>query len=301
MKKFLTRGMLTGVLVSTALLATACPDTAPVYTGPPTGTRTFQATSVTVNSTNDGWNITCFCTKDEPKVINIGFRVKLGVANSAATVVGIGDNPWNGVFEQGLASGQSHTYTGGETGAATFSNVALPDILDLAAGASVEVAGVWAWKLEDDGILAASVNNFANSIADAIKGVLNSTLANTNAPVDPNLLVNTIITALTGNGNFFSQAITAVTNILNVLNISSDDVVGSALYIGVGSSGTLAGIVDGVAGSTDLPTVAVPLVNVPPDIGGGKIFSLGTGTKTFSNNFTNGSVDGQHTTTYTFG
>ena len=67
MKRFLTKGALTGVLVSTALMATACPDTAPVYGGPPTGTRTFKANSVTVNSNNDGWNVTCFCTKDEPK------------------------------------------------------------------------------------------------------------------------------------------------------------------------------------------------------------------------------------------
>ena len=301
MKRFLTKGALTGVLVSTALMATACPDTAPVYGGPPTGTRTFKANSVTVNSNNDGWNITCFCTKDEPKVVNIGFRVKLGVANSASATVGVGDNHWNGLFEQGLSSGGSHTFSTNESGAVTFSNVALPDLLDLAQGAPIEIAGAWAWKVKDDGLLAASVNNFANSLASAITGALNSTLANTNAPADPNFLVNTIITALTGTGNFFGQFATTLTNLLNAFNISSDDITGSAFYVGVGSSGALGGIVDGVTSGVAFPAVAIPAVVVPPDIGGGSVFSLGTGTKNFTNSFTNGSVDGQYTVTYTFG
>lgn len=300
MKKFLTKSVLSGVLVSTAMLATACPDTAPIYTGPPTAARTFKATSVTVNSTNDGFNITCFCTKDEPKVVNVGFRVKLGVAGSAQSSVGIGDNHWNGLFDQGLGSGGSHTYSANESGAVNFANVTLPDLLDLAAGAPIEVVGVWAWKVEDDGLLAASVNNFANSLGDAIEDALNSTLANTNAPADPNLLVNTIITALTGSGNFFGQFTTVLTNLLNAFNISSDDVLGSAMYVGVGSQGTLGEIVDGVTSGVAFPNVAIPVTKVPPDIGGGQVFSLGT-PKSFTNNFTNSGVDGQHTTNYTFG
>lgn len=300
MRKYTPRFALMGVVAATTLLATACPQTPP-YAGPPTGNRTFQATSVTVDSTNDGWNITCFCTKDEPKVVNVGFRVKLGVPNSASAVVGIGSNHWNGVFEQGLKAGQSFNYSGSETGAVTFNNVALPDILDLAQGAPIEIAGVWAWKVEDDGILAASVNNFANSLGSAITDALNSTLANTSAPADPNLIVDTIITALTGTGNFFNQFTTVLTNLMNAFNISSDDVVGSAMYIGVGSSGTLASIIDGATSGVAFPAVAIPVVKVPPDIGGGSVFSLGTGTKTLTNSFTNGGVDGQHTTTYTFG
>ena len=171
----------------------------------------------------------------------------------------------------------------------------------LPADAPIEIAGAWAWKVEDDGLLAASVNNFANSLASAITGALNSTLANTNAPADPNFLVNTIITALTGTGNFFGQFATTLTNLLNAFNISSDDITGSAFYVGVGSSGALGGIVDGVTSGVAFPAVAIPAVVVPPDIGGGSVFSLGTGTKNFTNNFTNGGVDGQYTVTYTFG
>lgn len=299
MRKLSVKGVLPGILLATSLLATACPGSPP-YAGPPTATRSFTANTVTVNSTNDNWNITCLCTKDEPKVVHVGFRVKIGVPGSAAAVVGIGTNRWNGVFEQGLSAGQSTTFSGSEKGTITFQNISMPDVLDLAQGAPIEVVGVWAWKVEDDGILAASVNNFANSLGTAITDALNSTLANTASPGDPNLIVNTIITALTGSGNFFGQFATVLTNLMNAFNISSDDVVGSGMYIGVGSSGTLAGIIDGVAGGVAFPAVAIPVVKVPPDIGGGSVFSL-NGTKNFSNNWTNGSVDGRHTTSYTFG
>ena len=282
-----------------SLLATACPAP-PVYGGPPTGNRSFSANSVTVNNTNDGYNLTCFCTKDEPKNVHIGFRVKLGVANSASAFVVAGANHWDGIFEQGLASGQSFNYGGSEKATANFANVALPDDGDLIQGAPIEIAGVWAWKVEDDGILAANVNNVANAISAALVSTLNATAAAATVPSDPNQIVNTVIAAI-GNLGFFNLFTTAVTAILNNLNVLTDDVVGSAMYIGIGSSGTLASSIDGVLGSTAFPAVAIPSVRVPPDIGGGAIFSLGTGTKTFTNNFTNPPVDGQHTTSYTFG
>jgi len=299
MRRFTTRGALTGVLVSTAMLATACPENAPVYTGPPTATRTFQANTVTVNSSNDGCFLVC-PYKDEPKVINIGFRVKLGVANSASAQVVIGSNHWNGLFEQGPGEGSSHTYVGNERAAVTFNNVAMPDILDLAQGAPLEITGVWAWKVEDDGILAANANNMANAIASALVPVLNQTVAASSVPSDPSQIVSTILSAI-GNLGFFNLFATGFTAILNNLNISSDDVVGSAMYIGVGSSGTLAGIIDAAVGGNAFPSIAIPALKIPPDIGGGAIFSLGTGTKNFSDGSTNGSVDGRHTTTYAFG
>jgi len=292
-------------VVSLALLATACP-TPPPYGGPPTGNRSFSATSVTVNSVNDGWNITCFCYKDEPKVVNVGFRVKLGVPNSASSGFVAGSNHWDGIFEQGLAAGESYNYAGSEKGTFSFNNVALPDIGDLLQGAPIEIAGVWAWKLEDDGILAANVNNVANAITTALTSALNATVAQSQIPSDPNQIVNAVIAAI-GNLGFLNLVATGATAILNNLNVLSDDVVGSAMYVGIGSSGTLGSIIDGTLGSVAFPAVpigSIPVIGnivVPPDIGGGAIFSLGTGTKTFTNNYTNGGVDGQHTTTYTFG
>jgi hypothetical protein len=293
------RSVLAVALMSAvALLASCAPP--PPYAGAPKANRTFQATRVTVNSTNDGWNITCFCTKDEPKNVHIGFRVKVGVPNSASAQMVAGSNAWNGLFDQGLSAGQSHNYSGSQRAAVSFNGVAMPDVVDLLQGAKLEIAGVWAWKLEDDGILAANVNNVANAASAAMVSALNATIAQTALPSDPNLIVNAILSAI-GNLGFFNLFTTAITAILNNLNILTDDVVGSAFYVGVGSSGTLAEIIDGVAGSVPFPAIAIPTVRVPPDIGGGAIFSLGRGTKTFSNDFTNGGVDGRHTTTYTFG
>ncbi len=291
-------------VISLALLATACP-TPPVYGGPPTGNRSFSATSVTVNSVNDDWNITCFCYKDEPKVVNIGFRVTLGGGNgiapnppNATAQVIAGSNHWDGIFEQGLAAGESYNYQGSEKGTVSFNNVGLPDLGDIIQGAKIEIAGVWAWKLEDDGVLAANVTQVADAAATAIVSALNATVGIAQVPQDMNQLVSTIMGAVWNMG-FFNLFTTAITGLLANLNVLVDDVVGSAMYIGVGSSGALGTIVDGVA--PPFPPLAIPVVKVPPDIGGGAIFSLGTGTKTFINSFTNDGVDGQHTTTYTFG
>lgn len=283
------------LLCAAALLA-ACAEPPPA----PTATRTFQATQVTVNSSNDGFNLLCFCTRDEPKNVHIGFRVRVGVPNSASAQVIAGANAWDGVFEQGLAEGQSHNYSGSQRAPISFSGISMPDVGDLLLGAPLEIAGVWAWKLEDDGILAANVNNVANAASVAMVAALNATVAQAAIPSDPNLIVDLLLDTI-GTLGFFDTFTTVITGILNNLNVLTDDVVGSAMYVGVGSSGTLAQIIDGVAGSVAFPSIAIPLLSVPPDIGGGAIFSLGTGTKTFSNNFTNGSIDGRHTTTYTFG
>lgn len=295
MKRHFRAGAFIALLATTALVATACP---PPTGGPPTATRTFRANVVTVESSNDGCFLVC-PYKDEPKVIHVGFRAKVGVANSAQVQVSIGANHWNGLFEQGPGEGQSHTYLNNEAGILTFNNISMPDVLDLVAGAPLEVVGVWAWKVEDDGILAANVNNMANAIAQALTPVLNQTIAAAALPSDPNQIVNTILSAI-GNLGFFNLVATGLTAILNNLNIASDDVVGSAMYVGVGASGTLAGIIDGATSGVAFPAIAIPAVRVPPDIGGGAIFSLST-TRNFSNNFTNGSVDGRHRTTYTFG
>jgi len=284
--------------LSLGLMGAACTTPAP-YGGPPTGNRTFKAISVTVNHSNDGCFLVC-PYNDEPKVVNIGFRAKLGVANSASGFTVQGTNHWNGIFQQGPGEGQSYNYAGAEQAAAVFSGVALPDLADLAQGAPIEIAGVWAWKVEDDGILAANVNDIAAAIVPAIVAALNQTVAIASVPQDSNQIVNAIIGAI-GNLGFFNLFSTVFTGLLNNLNISSDDVVGSAMYVGIGSSGTLASIIDGVTGSVAFPSVAIPTLVVPPDIGGGAIFSLGTGTKTFTDASTNPGVQGQHTTTYTFG
>ncbi|MBX7071091.1 MAG: hypothetical protein K1X38_17040 [Microthrixaceae bacterium] len=302
MRKYLSKGALTGVLVATSLMATACPE-APPYGGPPVATRTFMATTVTVNSSNDGWNIACWEGCDEPRSLNVGFRVKIGVANSASGQSVYGANPWPGLVQQGPAEPDgSHTFinhpqNGDQRGTLTFSNIAMPDLLDLAQGAPVEIVGVWAWKVEDDGVLSVPPTALASAAATAIASVLNSTLATSTMPA-PEGIVGLITSAL-GNVGFFNTVWAGITAILPGFTV--DDIVGSAMYVGVGSSGTLASIIDGVTSGVAFPAVPIPVVSRPPDIGGGSIFSLGVGTKSFTNNYTNDGVDGQHTMSYTFG
>lgn len=286
-------------VASLALVGAACTTTGGYhYAGPPQATRTFQANTVTINSSNDDCFI-CFAN-DEPKVINIAFRAKMGVANSASAFVVSGANHWNGVFEQGPHEGDPpYTYQGAERAPVVFNNLLMPDVADLLQGAHLEIAGVWAWKVEDDGILAANVNNIADAIVPAIVAALNQTVAIASVPSDTSQIVNAVVAAI-GNLGFFNLFSAVFTGLLNNLNISSDDVVGSAMYVGIGSSGTLASIIEPVVGSVAFPTVAIPTLIVPPDIGGGKIFSLAYA-HNFSDSTTNGGVDGQHTTTYTIG
>ena len=157
---------------------------------------------------------------------------------------------------------------------------------------------MWAWKVEDDGVLSASPAALANAIASALETVLNNTVAASALPSDPNAIVGLIISAI-GNINFFDGVWAGISTLLP--GLVTDDIVGSGMYIGVGSSGALASIIDGATSGVAFPAVQIPLLSWPPDIGGGSIFSLGVGTKSFSNGFTNAGVDGQHTTSYTFG
>jgi len=282
-------------LTSTFAVLAAC-QTPPPYGGPPTASRSFSANSVTVNSSNDKTCvIVCVGANDEPFNIHVWFRVKIGVPNSADAGVVTGDNAWPGLFDQGPGEGGSHTYTGGQRATVNFSNINMPDVLDLAQGAKLEIAGVWAWKMEADLL---GVGGLATTAANAIKTALNNTLATASLPSDPNFIVDVILGAIGGVGGFFS----ALGGLLaSIVPFAGDDSVGSAMYVGIGASGTLADIINSTASGASFPSLALPLVTVPPDIGGGAIFSLGSGTKTFSNNYTNGGVDGRHTTSYSFG
>lgn len=313
-------------VVSLALLATACP-TPPSYNGPPTGNRSFSATSVTVNSSNDYiWLVNP--AKDEPKVLNIGFRATLGggdgthTPNATAQVIA-GDNHWPGLTNQGPSEGETHNYcaectvydsadllhlfpiTVKEQGTVNFNNVKLPDLVDIVRGAKPEIAGVWAWKVEDDGPLSANITAIADAVAAAMVTALNSTVGTASVPTDANQLVTSITDAILNMG-FLNLLEVGIVAAMANLNIAVDDVMGSAMYIGIGSSGTLGSAIDTAFANVNIPPIAldnIPIlgnITVPPDIGGGKIFSLRSA-KTFTNNFTNPGVDGQHTTTYTFG
>jgi hypothetical protein len=289
------RGLaLMSIFAVVGLTAAACAPTGGGG-GPATHNFTFGATSVTVNSSNDYtppciFGVCLSPANDEPYVIDIGFTVKVGQANSATDAVVVGDNQWSGIFDQGPGEGDSASMTGSASGAVTFPNVPLLDVGDLLnTNNHLEIAGVWSWAMEADLL---GVSGIATTAGDAIKTVLNSTLATGSLPSDPNALVSSIIGVL-GNNIFPLLG----SGLASIIPFAGDDAIGSRFYVGLGVTGSLKTIVDAAVGSVTFPSLTIPVLSDPPDIDGGAIFSLGA--KTFSNQvMTNGGVQGQHT--YTF-
>ncbi len=66
----------------------------------------------------------------------------------------------------------------------------------------------------------------------------------------------------------------------------------------LGATGTLASLIDAAAASFTIPPIAIPVVDIPPDIQGGGIYTMG-GTKNFSQTFSG--ADGVHTYSFQSG
>lgn len=266
MKKFMTRGMLSCVIASTALLATACP--------PPSAGAvnwSFRASQVRVNSSQDEVRDPVFdlcisfsgCT-DEPYVLNVSFRVKIGVANSAQTfVAGNHDNAATSV-----APGNTLAIAASDASSAkvTFNGVVPLDLADLLdANNHIEVLGSYMWAMEADTDLFDQTINAANNTATVLKDALNSTLAAGSLPSDLSELLS-IITANLG------SAFGILVDNIPTFGLG-DDVMGGGLYVGLAVKGSLADIVNSSIGSTSFPTIDIPLLDLPPDITHGGFYT----------------------------
>lgn len=245
---------------------------------------TFRANSVTVHSSQDevrdpvfGACISLFGCSDEPYSLNIGFRVKIGEEKSAD--VQVSNNRTDA--PEGVGEGQTVTLVGNQQNAITWNNITPLDVLDLSTN-KLEIVGVYSWASEED-----LVGNgvAADSLASALENALNDTLAKGTLPGSTSEILNMVFN-----------------NILNVLGIAvqniplfglGDDVLGGALYLGIGAKGSLADIIN----SSPMPPITFnsPLT-LPPDVVGGGIFTFkdpSTFTQTFSG------AGGSHT--YNFG
>ncbi len=288
MHRFRSRRAVAAVALTSAIALLAACQTPPPYGGPPTANFRFEATQVTVvHNQDETCVIICVNKEDEVYMLNLWFRVTVGQPGSAQAgyVKGSPD-------AENLADGDTHNFTGAQRATVNFSNVAVPDVLDLAQGAKVEVVGVWSWAVESDftGVTAA-----AGAAADAIKSALNSTLATGSLPSDAGQIVSTILSGL-GLGGVFGIIGPALGSLVWPLQ---DDVVGSRMYVGVGASGTLQGIIDSSAAGASFPTLDIPVTKVPPDIQGGSIFA--TGNRSFTNQVMDqGNVDGDYRNAFTF-
>ena len=150
----------------------ACPQ------APTTESWTFRANSVTVNDSQDevrdpifGLCIAIPSCEDEPYTLNIGFRVKIGVAGSADAFVvnNRTDAPEN------VGEGVTVNLTGNAQNAVTWNGIKPLDVLDLLNSSNkLEVVGVYTWSSEED-----LVGNglAADGVAGVLEDALNATLA----------------------------------------------------------------------------------------------------------------------------
>jgi len=281
-------------VLATASMMAAC--STPPGSSPPKKSYTFKAISAKNVSSNDE---TCFLgicsgSTDEPYPVNIGFSVQIGKAGSATAQAVVGKQHWDwfNPFSQGPDEGQTYTFeAGAEQAPVTLSNIPLLDVADLLnTNNHLTVAGVWAWAFEGD-TDPVGPSGMANTIAASVAAALNSTLATGSLPSDPNQIVSTILGVIGNNlfptiGSFFANLVPW-----------GDDAIGSRMYVGIGATGTLKGIIDTAAAGATFPSVAIPVVSSPPDIDGGAIFTLGN--KSFTDQaMTNGGVDGRHDYAY---
>jgi hypothetical protein len=277
-----TRSRLAAVVGILAVMGVAASCVPPA---PTAESWTFRANSVTVNDSQDevrdplfGLCIAIPSCEDEPYTLNIGFRVKIGVPGSADAFVvnNRTDAPEN------VGEGVTVNLTGNAQNAVTWNNIKPLDVADLLNSANkLEVVGVYTWASEED-----LVGNgvAADGVAGLLEDALNATLAAGSLPSDASLILDLVLDNILGALGLLAQNIP--------LFGLGDDVLGGALYIGIGAKGGLADIINGTIGTTPPLTFDIPIVSLPPDIVGGGFFTF-KNSKSFTQTFSG--ADGTHT------
>ncbi|RTL07554.1 MAG: hypothetical protein EKK62_11000 [Acidimicrobiia bacterium] len=290
MKTRTARLALVGLVAAFATVAAACaPDAPPPWEPPAPVNWSFKGTNITVNQSQDevrdpifGTCISLTGCTDEPYLLQVAFKVRIGQPGSADAWVVTGSTM------PSLAPGDSLALSGGQQAKVDFTGVQPLDILSALNPANkMDVVGVYTWAVDEDAIN--SLTGGAGSVATIFKNALNATLAAGTLPnQDANALVGMIFDALFDNiGTPFNLILSNIP----CLGLC-DDVLGGAVYVGIGATGALAGIMDAALASATVPAIDIPLVDVPPNIQGGGFFTMG-GTKNFTQAFTG--AGGQHT------
>lgn len=270
-----------GMLAVMGLAASCAPPPAPAAQ-----TWTFRGTQVTVNKSQDETCVLiCVNREDEPYLINIGFRVKIGVPGSAQTQVANARSS----AHQNVPAGGVRALNGAQQATITWNNLRPLDLFDLANPENkLEVVGVYSWASEED-----FVGNgvAADATASVLRDALNATLAKGALPSDASMILDLIL------DNIFSALGLLAQNI--PLFGLGDDVLGGGLFIGVGATGTLGDIINTAIANVPPITFNIPIVDLPPDIQGGGFF-VTTGAVGSGKNFTQSysGSGGRHTYNY---
>ena len=276
-RKRLRHGIGAVAILSITAMLGACTQGSSYH--PPTANWRFKATHVTVVNTND---CDVFCDlfgtpADEPYPVIIQLHAKTGTVNSASRSVN------RGAEHSPLQDGQGAVLPANEQAPVQYGGVQMLDVADLLLGfQKMDLVIYWAWAAESDLDAFNSIQNAAEDVADIMVGVLNTTLNTLTLGTDPNAIAGKIFDVLFNNiGSLFALA---ATNLFNLLSFGlADDPIGSRIYIGLGAGGTLGATINSVISGAlaptvpaiNIPGVAIPVVNDPPDIQGGEMFALG--------------------------
>jgi hypothetical protein len=251
----------TALVAVLGLVGAACTPPAPP------SNFTFRAEQVTVLQNNDPYSTVnvfgqLFCgivevldgCYDEPYLINIWFKVTIGQPNSAQAgvvstradsgqrlpaVCEVGRQAPAGLCPVGSETLDLPSGTSPRTGATvTFGQMPRPDVLDLANGEPITIAGVWTWAMEQDLIGVATPNQLASVLRTALNGVLANEVFNGTPEELVQFVVDLLGQAIGVGGAALLSAITS--------QLGGDDLLGSRMNIFIGSRGLLADVIDGV-------------------------------------------------------
>jgi len=179
---------------------------------------------------------------DEPYIIQIGFRSKLGVAGSSK--VSLSSQCYSQrLFGQNAApNGTTLAFPAGSADS-RFAGVQNLDLVDLAAGtAPFEVIGTLTFVMERDGIFegCAVSDALQSALVGTLRDALALLIANSPTPPDTDALINLVVSHL---GDFISAAGSMIGAIIEGLG-NPDDVLGVAAQIHLPTKGGLTDLVN---------------------------------------------------------
>jgi hypothetical protein len=220
----------------------------------------IKPVSITVNDgeDNDGG--------DEPYVIQIGFRSKVGVPGSSATSIS-SQCYRNRVPATNAAPDGTTVLVPPDSADVTFDGVQNLEISDLAAGAiPFEVIGTLTFVMERDGLFAGCAVSDAlkNALLGVVRDALDLLIANSPVPPTTEELIDLIVANI---GDFLAAAGSLIGAVLEGLG-NPDDVIGVAAQIHLPTRGALTDLINGaldVAGffSPGLENGFIPIDGLP--------------------------------------
>lgn len=228
--------MIRRTVVAVPLLAVIAMVAACVPDAPPERDWTVRAHSITVHRGEDRDG------GDEPYVIQIGFRSKLGVRGSTSTSIRSQCRSQKLFPNDAAPDGTTLEIPPGSADI-TFPGVLNLDLLDLAAGTvPFEVLGTLSFVMERDGIFesCAVTDALENALLPLLRDALAMLIANSPVPPTEQEIVNLIVSNI---GNFVAAAGNLIGAVIEGLG-NPDDVIGVAAQIHLPTTGGLTDLVN---------------------------------------------------------